>query len=57
VVILPFPEAAADVDSVSDWHFAEAIAARPDAECRDGGKPVILQRYIISRFSSRRRPF
>jgi hypothetical protein len=28
VVILPFPEAAADVDSVSDWHFAEAIAAR-----------------------------
>ena len=27
-VILPFPEAAVDVDSVSDWHFAEAIAAR-----------------------------
>lgn len=26
-VILPFPEAAVDVDSVSDWHFAEAIAA------------------------------
>jgi hypothetical protein len=28
VVILPFPEAAIDVDSVSDWHFAEAIASR-----------------------------
>jgi hypothetical protein len=27
-VILPFPDAAVDVDSVSDWHFAEAIAAR-----------------------------
>jgi len=27
-VILPFAEAAVDVDSVSDWHFAEAIAAR-----------------------------
>jgi CTP:molybdopterin cytidylyltransferase MocA len=27
-VILPFPEAAVDVDSVSDWHFAEAIASR-----------------------------
>ena len=25
-VILPFPEAAVDVDSVSDWHFAQAIA-------------------------------
>jgi len=28
VVILPFPEAAVDVDSVSDWHFAQAIASR-----------------------------
>jgi hypothetical protein len=28
VVILPFPEAAVDVDSVSDWHFAHAIASR-----------------------------
>jgi GTP:adenosylcobinamide-phosphate guanylyltransferase len=28
VVVLPFPEAAIDVDSVSDWHFAEAIASR-----------------------------
>lgn len=27
-VVLPFPDAAVDVDSVSDWHFAEAIAAR-----------------------------
>ena len=27
-VILPFPEAAVDVDSVSDWHFAQAIASR-----------------------------
>lgn len=29
-VILPFPEAAVDVDSVSDWYFAEAIAARAE---------------------------
>jgi hypothetical protein len=28
VVILPFPEAAVDVDTVSDWHFAQAIASR-----------------------------
>jgi len=28
VVILPFPEAAVDVDSVSDWHFAQAIASQ-----------------------------
>jgi CTP:molybdopterin cytidylyltransferase MocA len=28
VVILPFPEAAVDVDSVGDWHFAQAIASR-----------------------------
>lgn len=27
-VILPFPEAAVDVDTVSDWQFAQAIAAR-----------------------------
>jgi CTP:molybdopterin cytidylyltransferase MocA len=27
-VILPFAEAAVDVDSVSDWHFAQAIASR-----------------------------
>jgi hypothetical protein len=27
-VILPFPEAAVDVDSVSDWHFAQAIVSR-----------------------------
>jgi hypothetical protein len=27
-VILPFPEAAVDVDSVDDWHFAQAIASR-----------------------------
>lgn len=26
-VILPFPEAAVDVDSVDDWHFARAIAS------------------------------
>lgn len=28
VVILPFPEAAVDVDSVGDWHFAQAIASQ-----------------------------
>ncbi|MDO8942495.1 MAG: MobA-like NTP transferase domain containing protein, partial [Desulfobacterales bacterium] len=28
-VILPFPEAAVDVDTVSDWRFAQAIASRP----------------------------
>ncbi len=28
-VILPYPEAAVDVDSVTDWHFAQAIASRP----------------------------
>ncbi len=27
-VVLPYPEAAVDVDSVADWHFAQAIAAR-----------------------------
>lgn len=27
-VILPFPEAAVDVDTVSDWQFAQTIAAR-----------------------------
>jgi CTP:molybdopterin cytidylyltransferase MocA len=27
-VILPFPEAAVDVDSVNDWHFAQAIASK-----------------------------
>jgi hypothetical protein len=27
-VILPFPEAAVDVDTVLDWQFAQAIAAR-----------------------------
>ena len=27
-VILPYPEAAVDVDSVADWHFAQAIATR-----------------------------
>ncbi len=27
-VILPFPEAAADVDSVDDWRFAQAVASR-----------------------------
>jgi hypothetical protein len=27
-VIMPFAEAAVDVDSVSDWHFAQAIASR-----------------------------
>ncbi|MCU0590494.1 MAG: nucleotidyltransferase family protein [Desulfobacterales bacterium] len=32
VVIMPFPEAAVDVDSVGDWDFARSIAAR--AECR-----------------------
>ena len=30
VVIMPFPEAAVDVDSVSDWRLVETIvAARP----------------------------
>jgi hypothetical protein len=27
VVIMPFPEAAVDVDSVSDWDVARSIAA------------------------------
>jgi CTP:molybdopterin cytidylyltransferase MocA len=30
-VILPFPEAAVDVDSVEDWRFAQAIASRREA--------------------------
>jgi hypothetical protein len=32
VVIMPFPEAAVDVDSVGDWEVAQGIAAR--TECR-----------------------
>jgi hypothetical protein len=28
VVLLPFPQAAVDVDSVADWRFAEQLAAR-----------------------------
>jgi len=28
VVILPFPEAAVDVDTVSDWRFAQSLAAK-----------------------------
>jgi hypothetical protein len=28
VVLLPFPEAAVDVDTVDDWRFAESIASR-----------------------------
>jgi CTP:molybdopterin cytidylyltransferase MocA len=31
-VILPFPEAAVDVDSVSDWHFAEVLASGAGSE-------------------------
>jgi hypothetical protein len=31
VVILPFPEAAVDVDSVSDWAVAQSIAS--GSEC------------------------
>jgi hypothetical protein len=31
IVVMPFPEAAIDVDSVSDWHFVEQIAARTSA--------------------------
>jgi CTP:molybdopterin cytidylyltransferase MocA len=30
-VILPYPEAAVDVDSVDDWRFAQAIASRSGA--------------------------
>jgi len=26
-VLLPFPEAAVDVDTVEDWRFAESLAA------------------------------
>lgn len=36
-VILPFPEAAVDVDSVADWRFAETIAAGAG---RDGSTRV-----------------
>jgi CTP:molybdopterin cytidylyltransferase MocA len=32
VVLLPFPEAAVDVDTVGDWRFAESIAALRRAE-------------------------
>ena len=28
IVVMPFPEAAIDVDSVSDWHFVEQIATK-----------------------------
>jgi GTP:adenosylcobinamide-phosphate guanylyltransferase len=31
IVVMPFPEAAIDVDSVSDWHFVEQIAAQTSA--------------------------
>lgn len=31
-VILPFPEAAVDVDSVDDWRFAQALASRSEAD-------------------------
>jgi len=31
IVVMPFPEAAIDVDSVSDWHFVEQIAAQTPA--------------------------
>ncbi|MBW2642152.1 MAG: hypothetical protein JRC89_02000 [Deltaproteobacteria bacterium] len=27
VVVIPFPEAAIDVDSVNDWHFVKRIVA------------------------------
>jgi hypothetical protein len=35
-VLLPFPEAAVDVDTVGDWHFAESIAVQRRAE--EGGR-------------------
>ena len=31
IVVMPFPEAAIDVDSVSDWHFVEQITAQTSA--------------------------
>jgi GTP:adenosylcobinamide-phosphate guanylyltransferase len=39
-VILPFPEAAVDVDSEADWRFAETIAARAGAERAGSVKPA-----------------
>lgn len=30
VVIMPFPEAAVDVDSAGDWHFARRVASRAE---------------------------
>jgi len=38
-VLLPFPEAAVDVDTVGDWHFAESIAVQHRAEEGDRGAP------------------
>jgi hypothetical protein len=32
VVILPFPEAAIDVDSVRDWYFVRRIAGEKDVD-------------------------
>ena len=30
-VLMPFPEAAVDVDTVADWHFVQGIACKPVA--------------------------
>ena len=38
-VLLPFPEAAVDVDTVGDWQFAESIAGQRRAEEGDRGAP------------------
>ena len=31
IVVMPFPEAAIDVDTIGDWHFVEQIAAQTSA--------------------------
>jgi GTP:adenosylcobinamide-phosphate guanylyltransferase len=38
-VRLPFAEAAVDVDTVADWHFAESIAARRETASAGRGAP------------------
>jgi CTP:molybdopterin cytidylyltransferase MocA len=39
VVLLPFPEAAVDVDTVDDWRFAESIASRRGERDTGRGAP------------------
>jgi hypothetical protein len=38
-VRLPFAEAAVDVDTVADWHFAESIASRRETQATGRGAP------------------